>query len=647
MKSRKALSLLLILALALSLLAVPALGAEAESGEALTRGEFILALFRLCGDETTEPAQTAFTDVPAEGELARAVRWALDAGVVNGYGGGLFGPGDPVTREQAAVMLYRRAQALGQGFTGLWMFPLEQPDAADISPWADEAVRWAVMKGLLIAADRGLEPKAAVTRDQLEPLLRDWLAAVGGTEEDGQNPVMNFVGAYQCGRAHALVECDGADGARITIEWGSSAWELTRWVITGPLDPEALTLDYTGCVMTVLTWNDEGELADETVVYEDGTGRVTFGGDGSFTWREDRSEREPLRFTLPVPTAVAGVRREEEFGGAYILLTIDEFNELGFAYGDSVRIEFSNGCVMEDLPYYNGYYTLTGEPLLVAYPGYPYIKAAINNGGDLFVIAGLTEEDTALITLLERGKYAAIQDARDIHYTDDRADYESDEVFANFRSVRAGDIREGILLRSASPCDNQHNRAPYADALMGEAGAAFILNLSDNEQKIGKYLAAVDFASPHFLALYESGRVEPIALNMNYGSAEFKAKLAAGLVRMAAAEGPYLVHCTEGKDRTGFVCMLLEALCGADYEEIADDYMITYRNYYGITREAERERYDVIVANVLDPMIRSLSGEPEADVRTMDLAAAAEQYLSEGGMNPEEIALLRERLTGG
>ena len=341
------------------------------------------------------------------------------------------------------------------------------------------------------------------------------------------------------------------------------------------------------------------------------------------------------------------ILHEEEFGGVYIVCTIEEFNAKGFQYGDSVKVSFSNGYVLEDLPYYNGYYTVTGEPLLVAYPGYPYIKAAINNGDDPFSVAGLQESDTAKITLQEKGKYAAIQDARDIHYTDVRADYSSDAVFANFRSVEAGSLRPGVLCRSASPCDDQHNRAAYVDALMSQAGVAFILNLSDTEQKIQGYLADPGFASPCFLSLYESGKVEPIALNMNYGSQEFKAKVAGGLAVMAENEGPYLVHCTEGKDRTGFVCMLLEALCGADYEELVRDYMITYDNYYGVTREKEKSRYDVIVDSVLDPMIRSLSGDAEADVGAMDLAGSAEKYLLEGGMSREQIQLLKDKLTLG
>lgn len=338
---------------------------------------------------------------------------------------------------------------------------------------------------------------------------------------------------------------------------------------------------------------------------------------------------------------------EEEFGGVYLNMTIDDFNALGFSYGDSVAVRFSNGYTLEDLPYYNGYYTATGDPLLIAYPGYPYIKVCINNGDDLWEVAGLNEEDLAEVTLSEQGKYADIQNARDIHYEDDRALFESDVVFANFRSVKAGDIAENMLYRSASPCDNQHNRAPYVDALMEEAGVNVILNLADSDEKIQGYMSEDDFDSPYFLTLYEAGKVIPVALNMNYGSDEFKSKIADGLTKMSEQSGPYLVHCTEGKDRTGFVCMLLEALCGAKYDEIVDDYMITYNNYYGITEASDKARYDVIVESVLNPMIQSLTDDETVDITTADLSSYAEDYLKAGGMNDEQIAELRNRLTAG
>ena len=132
--------------------------------------------------------------------------------------------------------------------------------------------------------------------------------------------------------------------------------------------------------------------------------------------------------------ADAAIMHELEFGGVYVDITIDDFNALGFAYGDSVTVSFSNGYELQDLPYYNGYYTVTGNPLVVAYPGYPYVKVCINNGDDLFEVAGLSESDRATITLKEKAAFFSIQNARDIHYKDDRSLFDSDEMFANFRA---------------------------------------------------------------------------------------------------------------------------------------------------------------------------------------------------------------------
>ena len=348
----------------------------------------------------------------------------------------------------------------------------------------------------------------------------------------------------------------------------------------------------------------------------------------------------------PVPQAAdCAILHEEEFGGVYVDLTIDAFNQLGFAYGDAVDVTFSNGYSLSGIPYYNGYYTQTGEPLVVAYPGYPYVKVCINNGDDLYMLAGLKETDTVTVTRSAQGTFADIQDARDIHYRDERERFSSDAVFANFRSVKVGNLKENALYRSASPCDNQHNRAGYVDALCQEAGIRCIVNLADTEEKIQKYITAADFNSPHFLSLYNEGDVLLLTLNMNYSSEDFRAKVANGLIAMTEHEGPYLVHCTEGKDRTGFVCMLLEMFCGASYDEIVSDYMITYDNYYGITKEFDPKRYEVIVENVLLPMLNSVIGDASVDPKTADLSVYAERFLRNAGMTDAQIAALRAALT--
>lgn len=345
------------------------------------------------------------------------------------------------------------------------------------------------------------------------------------------------------------------------------------------------------------------------------------------------------------------IEHETEFGGVYIHRTIDEFNKLGFAYGDSVDVSFSNGYTLKELPYYNGYYVDAGQPLLVAYPGYPYIKVTLNYGDDIWEIAKLNENDKASIKLNKKGQYLDVQNSSDIHYYDEREKYPSDEIFANFRNIKVGDIKEGILYRSASPCDNKHKRASYVDKLMEKAGVNFILNLADTKEKIDGYIAQEDFNSPYFLSLYEKekfflsfaqgDKVEPVALNMNYTSKDFAKKMAAGLKHMANSDGPYLIHCLEGKDRTGFICIVLEALLGASYQEIVDDYMLTYDNYYEIDKNDKR--YEVIKKRNVDSMLVFISGSD--NYANIDLIEPTRQYLKNmGELEDKDIDLLIEKL---
>ena len=350
------------------------------------------------------------------------------------------------------------------------------------------------------------------------------------------------------------------------------------------------------------------------------------------------------------------IEHEMEYGGVYIKIAIDDFNALGFSFGDSIDLTFDNGRKLEDIPYYNGYYVDAGEPLLIGYPGYEYIKATINYGQDLWdefslkapanveglwKKAVLEEHNTATITLHEKGKYLPIQEASDIHYFDERERYDSDAMFANFRSMNLGKLKRDVIYRSASPCDNQHNRAPYVDALIREAGVKTILDLADNEVKIEKYIASDGFASPYFLSLYENDQVIPIALNMNYLSDDFGMKIVQGFNLMAEKEGPYLIHCTEGKDRTGFVAMLIEALAKASYEEIEADYMKTYANYYRIDKSNDKEKYQIILERNLDGMIAFMVNDAGIDFENCDLSIYAENYLQRCGMSEEQIQALK------
>ena len=114
---------------------------------------------------------------------------------------------------------------------------------------------------------------------------------------------------------------------------------------------------------------------------------------------------------------------------------------------------------------------------------------------------------------------------------------------------------------------------------------------------------------------------------------------------MAEKEGPYLIHCTEGKDRTGFMCMLIEALAGASYREIVDDYMVTYDNYYEINEVKDKVKYDLILEKNLIAMMYTVAGDDSVDLTKADLSLLARNYLKSLGMSEESMDLLVKRIT--
>ena len=137
-----------------------------------TRGQIVTILWRLAGSPVVNYAMR-YADMDEGAWYGEAVRWAASTGVVTGYSESSFGPNDAITREQLAAILYRYIKTQGQGFTGMWYFPLRYDDAASISSWADEAMHWCVMKGLLNGtSETALCPRATATRAQLAAILQ-------------------------------------------------------------------------------------------------------------------------------------------------------------------------------------------------------------------------------------------------------------------------------------------------------------------------------------------------------------------------------------------------------------------------------------------------------------------------------------------
>ncbi len=344
------------------------------------------------------------------------------------------------------------------------------------------------------------------------------------------------------------------------------------------------------------------------------------------------------------------VMEEVVYKGVYIQKTVDEFNALGFEYGDSVNITFSNGYELKDIPYYSGYYAKPSEPLLVAYPSYEYIDACICFGESMWEQAHLKDGDTADIVLNEKAKYKNLQDFFNLQYTDNRDDYISNEVFTNFRCVEMGNLKHKTLYRGSTPVDNKHNRAKYVDDLIKEANIKYVVDLADTEELLNKLLKEDDFASDYFKELYENGKVSVTHMTANYKTKDFAKLVVKALTDMSKNEGPYYIHCMEGKDRTGFVLAVVEGLAGASYEDIVKDYMMTYENYYGITEMKDKEKYDAYVKNRIDDILQYIAdidtsgGTVGLALNEIDWVNVMGRYLIDNGMTMEDMDNLYKNL---
>ena len=329
------------------------------------------------------------------------------------------------------------------------------------------------------------------------------------------------------------------------------------------------------------------------------------------------------------------VTEVEKYGHAVLDLTEEDFTGAGFELGDIVTV--TAGRFTGEVPCLNGYYVDQGEPMVRVRADGSGIALCINYGS-FAETAGIGPGDPVTITMAEKAGALLLQEINNLEYTNERGDYVSDEVFANFRAVE-----EGKLYRSCSPADNRYNRAAFADRLISEAGIQAVLNLADTEEEIMEKFAGEDFASPYYKGLYDAGKVLPLGVAIDFSSDEFGKGIVKGLSFLAGQETPFLIHCTEGKDRAGFTAMILEALMGWSADEITDDYMASYMNYYGI--EPGTKKYDTIAEKNVKEMMRSVAGlEKGASLEGTDLRKAAEAYLAGHGMAETTLKTLEEKL---
>lgn len=116
-----------------------------------------------------------FADVGSEDWYTEAMKWATTNKIVSGYGNGVFGPKNNVTREQIATIMYRYANAIGVETTEQGSIT-KFKDGGNTSSWARNAMSWAIGAKLFSGDGQGnLKPTDSATRAEVATILMSFV----------------------------------------------------------------------------------------------------------------------------------------------------------------------------------------------------------------------------------------------------------------------------------------------------------------------------------------------------------------------------------------------------------------------------------------------------------------------------------------
>lgn len=156
-----------------------------------------------------------------------------------------------------------------------------------------------------------------------------------------------------------------------------------------------------------------------------------------------------------------------------------------------------------------------------------------------------------------------------------------------------------------------------------------------------------DYRYSHYNELMKDGRFITFDINANFTFQQIFEEIAKGFKKMSEQEGPYLVTCKDGTDFTGYACMILEMLCSSSYDEMKNDYMKSYENYYGLTEQNDKELYDYLVKEDFDVALTYFTRIEKDELKTAKPETyknAAYVRLKSFGMTEDEINSLADKL---
>jgi protein tyrosine/serine phosphatase len=216
-----------------------------------------------------------------------------------------------------------------------------------------------------------------------------------------------------------------------------------------------------------------------------------------------------------------------------------------------------------------------------------------------------------------------------------------DAESANFREIRMGNIAPNTLYRSSHPIkDNKQDKVISLLATQKRIQAVINLNDTDSDIKLKSIFA------PWYRKLFVNDRVLAVGMDFSFSSENFRKKLKKVFQFITISEGPWLIHCHAGVDRTGIVSIILESLMGATIDDITNDYHKSFNSVYNSSIYGEENKKDPHYEKFIIMRLLSVMGDTE-QINDQNLQSIAENYLRNTiGLSAVEVTLLKNKLSG-
>ena len=200
-----------------------------------------------------------------------------------------------------------------------------------------------------------------------------------------------------------------------------------------------------------------------------------------------------------------------------------------------------------------------------------------------------------------------------------------------------GSITPNILYRSSHPIKN-NKQEKIISMLAGNAKIATVINLCDTNSGI----ISKAFFAPWYNNILKNDRLIALGMDFSVKSKSFRKKLKIGLDFIIHTEGPWLIHCHAGVDRTGFVSMVLESFMGASLEDVKNDYLLSFNSIFESSIYHQTQKTDSAAA------MQVLSAMSDSQIiNEQNLQQIAETYLRHKvGLSVDELESLRLKLMG-